>query len=99
MRSFWCEKINLNIASLVREDHSNDDGAFSNEDAQECTGTSSKGPSDKSHPNDQVVESPLKKNKKNQKVKIPIAKRVFASIKTRVADKSWSAKHGQGKVK
>jgi hypothetical protein len=89
MRSFWCEKINLSTASLVREDQPNEDGAFSNEDAQECTGTSSKGPSDKSHPNDQVVESPLKKTqKKNQKVKIPIAERVFASTKTRVANKS-----------
>jgi len=58
------KKINLSTASLVREDQPNEDGAFSNEDAQECTGTSSKGPSNKSHPNDQVVESPLKKTKK-----------------------------------
>jgi len=74
MRSFWCEKINLSTASLVRDDQPNEDGTLSNEDAQECTGTSSKGSSDKSHPNDQVAESPLKKTKKNQKVKIPIAK-------------------------
>lgn len=65
MRSTWCEKINLNITSLVRKDQPNEDGTFSNEDAQECTGTSSKGPFDKSHPNDQVAESPLKKTKKN----------------------------------
>jgi hypothetical protein len=46
------------------------------------THTSSKGPLDRSQPNDQIVESPLMKFKKKRE-KLPIVKRVFNSTKTR----------------
>jgi hypothetical protein len=48
------------------------------------THTSSKGQLDRSQPNDQTIESPLKKLEKKHK-KLPTAKRVSNSTKTKVA--------------
>jgi hypothetical protein len=52
---------------------------------EEGTHTSSKGQLNRSQPNDQIVESPLKKFKKKRE-KLPIAKRVSNSTKTRVIE-------------
>lgn len=64
------------------------------------TCTSNKGPYDKSQPNDQTVESPLKKIKKKSQDKTPIAQRVYMSTKTRATNnKAKGTKQGQGKSK
>ncbi len=67
---------------------------------EEVTHTSSKGQSDRSQPNNQTIESPLKKFKKKSK-KLPIAQRVSNSTKTRVAQakmKAIKAKLGRLKL-
>jgi hypothetical protein len=69
------------------------------EEMEEGTHTSSKGESDKSQPNDQIVESPLKKLKKKHE-KLPIVKRVFNSTKTRAIEAKMKAtKANLGKLK
>ncbi len=63
------------------------------------TCTYSKGQIDGSQPNDQIVESPLKKHKKKRK-KIPIAKRVFTFTKMRVVEaKAKATKHNPRKLR
>lgn len=67
---------------------------------KECMGTSNKGSSDKSHLNDQTVESPLKKTKKKSRDKCLVAQRVFVFTKTRAIDpKTRATKQAQEKGK
>jgi hypothetical protein len=66
---------------------------------EEGTHTSSKGKLDRSQPNDQTIESPLKKFKKKCK-KLPIVKRVSNSTKTRVIEVKVRATNAKlGKLK
>jgi ribosomal protein S21 len=66
---------------------------------EEGTHTSSKGQSDRSQPNDQTVESPLKKFKKKCE-KLRVTKRVSNSTKTRVVEaKVRATKANLGKLK
>jgi hypothetical protein len=66
---------------------------------EEGTHTSSKGQLNRSQPNDQTIESPLKKFK-NKCEKLLISKRVFNSTKTRVVEaKIRVTKANLGKLK
>jgi hypothetical protein len=69
------------------------------EEMEKGTHTSSKGQLNRSQPNDQTVESPLTKFRK-KRVKLPIAKRVSNSTKTRAVEVKVSAtKANVGKLK
>jgi hypothetical protein len=69
------------------------------EEMEKGTHTSSKGQSNRSQPNDQTVESPLKKFKKKRE-KLLIVKRVSNSTKTSVAKvKVKAIKANLGKLK
>ncbi len=66
---------------------------------EEGTHTSSKGQLNRSQPNDQTVESPLKKFKKKCE-KLPIVKKVFNFNETRVVEaKIKATKANLGKLK
>jgi hypothetical protein len=78
-------KVFLTVIAIVRKEP-NDNVAFSNHGNGDGTSTSSKGPFEKDQHNDQLVESPLKKIKKNKSEKILVAQRVYVSTKIGVAD-------------
>jgi hypothetical protein len=84
----------------VVQEEPNDNVAFLDNEDGDGIGTSSKGPFENDHHNDQLVESPLKKIKKKKSKKIPIAQRAFVFTKTWAADlKMKATKHVGGKPK
>jgi hypothetical protein len=87
----------LSVSGVIQE-KLEDHMAFLGDEENACT--SNKGPYDKSKPNDQTVDSPLKKIKKKSQDKTLIMQKVYVSTKTRAVDnKAKGTKHGQEKSK